>query len=79
MRTTLNIEDRLLQTAKRLAASRNQTLGSLIEDALRRELPRQRSATRPELPVFRGGRGPRPGVDLRSNRAMEELFDGTRR
>lgn len=74
MRTTVNIDDRLLQTAKDLAAARNQTLGSVVEDALRRELSRERPATGPALPVFRGGNGPRPGVDLRSNRAMEEFF-----
>ena len=74
MRTTVNIDDRILQTAKDLAAARNQTLGSVVEDALRRELSRQRDATRPDLPVFRGGNGPRPGVDLRSNRAMEDFF-----
>jgi len=28
-----------------------------------------------ELPVFRGGNGPRPGVDLTSNRALYELLD----
>ena len=75
MRTTVNIDDRLLQTAKDLAAARNQTLGSVVEDALRREMSRQRGATGPDLPVFRGGNGPRPGVDLRSNRALEEFFD----
>jgi hypothetical protein len=74
MRTTVNIDDRLLQTAKEFAAARNQTLGSVVEDALRRELSRQRSATGPGLPVFRGGNGPRPGVELRSNRALEEFF-----
>ena len=74
MRTTINIDDRLLQTAKELAAARNQTLGSVVEDALRRELSRQRPATRPDLPVFEGGNGPRPGVDLRSNRALEDFF-----
>jgi hypothetical protein len=74
MRTTVNIDDRLLQTAKALAAARNQTLGSVVEDALRRELSRQPAATRPVLPVFEGGNGPRPGLDLRSNRALEDFF-----
>jgi hypothetical protein len=27
------------------------------------------------LPVFTAGTGPRPGVDLRSNRALAELLD----
>ena len=74
MRTTVNIDDRLLQIAKDLAAARGQTLGSVVEDALRRELSRQNPTSRPELPLFTGGNGPRPGVDLRSNRAMEDFF-----
>jgi hypothetical protein len=74
MRTTVNIDDRLLQTAKDLAAARNQTLGSVVEDALRRELSRERPTAGPALPVFRGGNGPRPGIDLRSNRVLEDFF-----
>jgi hypothetical protein len=27
------------------------------------------------IPVFRGGTGPRPGIDLTSNRALYEVLD----
>jgi hypothetical protein len=29
----------------------------------------------PAIPVFRGGTGPRPGIDFSSNQALFELLD----
>lgn len=76
MRTTVNVHDELLAAAKLRARERGVTLGALIEDALRRELAERDSPPpRLDLPVFRGGSGPRPGVDLTSNRALYELLD----
>ena len=75
MRTTVAVDDHLLAAAKRRAQDRGQTLGQVVEDALRRELA---EPLRPEpiaVPVFRGGNGPLPGVELRSNTAMRELVD----
>jgi len=76
MRTTVSISDELLVGAKRLAAERGQTLGQVIDDALRRELavPAQRGP-RPPVPVFDGGSGPVPGIDLTSNAALHEALD----
>lgn len=76
MRTTVSIADELLATARERARGRGQTLGEFIEDALRREVavPAQRSE-RPPVPVFHGGTGPRPGIDLNSNRALHEALD----
>lgn len=74
MRTTVAINDHVLAAAKAAARRRGLTLGRLIEDALRRELAQP--ATRPpEVPVFRGGTGPMPGVELDSNRALIDLID----
>jgi hypothetical protein len=39
-------------------------------------LQAQPTADRPTIPVYRNGRGLRPGVDLSSNRAIHELLDG---
>jgi hypothetical protein len=78
MRTTVAINDQLLRAAKTAARRRGYTLGRLVEEALRRELARQGGVRPPEVPVFRGGSGPQPGVDLRSNRAMLELVDPAR-
>ncbi len=75
MRTTLAIDDHLLAAAKRRARERDQTLGQVVEDALRRELGESSRRKPVEVPVFRGGDGPLPGIDLRSNRAMRELLD----
>lgn len=76
MRTTVAIDDELLTAARAAARRRGYTLGRLVEDALRRELAEPSGGSPPPLPVFSGGIGPRPGVDLRSNRALAELLDG---
>lgn len=76
MRTTVSISDELLAAAKRRARERGQTLGDVVNAALQRELSDVGApAEVPAVPVFRGGTGPRPGVDLRSNRALSEALD----
>ena len=76
MRTTVSISDELLAAAKRRARERGETLGEVIDAALRRELSQpDRTEERPAIPVFRGGTGPRPGIDLTSNRALHEVLD----
>jgi len=76
MRTTVSIADELLDSAKARAKERGVTLGTLVEDALRRELslnaePRERVP----VPVFDGKTGPWPGVNLNSNRELQEFLD----
>lgn len=76
MRTTLSISDELLAAAKRRARERGQTLGAFVDAALQRELSDEdRPTAAPPVPVFRSGTGPRPGIDLRSNRALIEALD----
>ena len=76
MRTTVSISDELLAAAKRRARERGQTLGQVVDAALRRELAADRApAPGPPLPTFRDGTGPRPGIDLSSNRALHEALD----
>lgn len=75
MRTTVAIDDNLLAAAKTRARQQGATLGELVEAALRRELADREPAAIVPLPVFTAGTGPRPGVDLRSNRALAELLD----
>jgi hypothetical protein len=75
MRTTVSIDDHLLARAKDRARQRGVTLGKVIEDALRTDLSRPPAGDPPPIPVFRGGGGLRPGIDLSSNRAIQELFD----
>jgi hypothetical protein len=78
MRTTVAINDQLLTAAKAVARRRGYTLGRLVEEALRRELVQHNQVRPPEVPVFRGGTGPQPGVDLRSNRALIDLIEPAR-
>jgi hypothetical protein len=75
MRTTVAIDDRLLVAAKRRGRERGQTLGQVVEGALRRELAAPVPSEPVAVPVFRGGNGPLPGVDLRSNKALREVLD----
>jgi hypothetical protein len=77
MRTTVSISDELLAAAKRRAHERGQSLGEVIDAALRRELADPRPPERHPVPVFRAGTGPRPGIDLTSNRALHEALDET--
>jgi hypothetical protein len=75
MRTTVRIDDRLLQQAKSCATQRGLSLGQYLEDAIRRDLTR--AAPKPRavsLPAFPAGK-PRPGVDLRSNRSLFDALD----
>ena len=76
MRTTLSIADGLLEAAKARARATGQTLGAVVEAALRRELLTPATEQeRPAVPVFHGSGGPRPGVDLTSNVALHEVVD----
>jgi hypothetical protein len=76
MRTTVSISDELLAAAKRRARERGQTLGEVVDAALRRELAATAEhGDRTPVPVFHGGSGPRPGIDLSSNRALHEALD----
>ncbi|HUR85118.1 MAG TPA: hypothetical protein VMY78_07225 [Solirubrobacteraceae bacterium] len=76
MRVIISIADELLESAKLRARERGQTLSGFVEYALGRELSRtDRAADRPAVPVFRGGNGLMPGVDINSNRALQEFLD----
>ncbi len=80
MRTTLDINDRLLKEAKGYAASRGQSLKALVEDALRQRL-HARAGKRPlasVIPTF-SGKGLQPGVDLTDSAALLELMDAESR
>lgn len=76
MRTTLDINDRLLAEAKRLAASRGVSLKALVEEALRERLHARggRSLAKVRLPTF-SGNGLQAGVDLTDSGALLEVMD----
>lgn len=75
MRTTVNIDDELLARAKVQAARTHRTIGSVLEEALRRML--DESADRPApvvLPDFSYPGGLRAGVDLYDKESMAQVL-----
>jgi hypothetical protein len=76
MRTTLNIDDKLLDAAKDQAALRGMTLGSYVEDAIRNHLSSPTATVPvPAIPLFTRGNGMRPSIDPASNRSMSDALD----
>jgi len=79
MRTTVRLEDALLEQAKHEAARRGKTLTALIEQGLRLALAeprRKRARPRVKLPVCRLGGGVLPGVDLDDGSALLDRMEG---
>jgi len=82
MRTTVRLDDALLQQAKREAVRRHETLTALIEQGLRlvlahSQLPRRRK--RVTLPRCKAGGGVLPGIDLNNSAAVLDLMEGRHR
>jgi hypothetical protein len=78
MKTTLDINDRLLASAKVAAAQHRTTLTRLIEEGLQLRLRAQTpvpSTERVRLPVFKGGGGLVAGLNPSSNRSMLDALD----
>lgn len=74
MKTTLNLDDALMQAARERARRMGVTLTTLISDAVRRTLAEQAPAEfRLDLPVTQGRR--MPTVDIDSSAALEEYLD----
>ncbi len=73
MKTTLDINDTLLATAKSLAAKQQTTLTRLIEEGLQLRLRSSRAASKAskrKIPVFKGRGGLVAGLNPLSNKAM---------
>lgn len=80
MRTTITLDEGLLEAAKRRAARLDQTLDWVIADALRRELHEGDPADAAvALPDFAYEGGLLPGVDLDDKTAIETLLGDGRR
>ncbi|MBI3916096.1 MAG: DUF2191 domain-containing protein [Betaproteobacteria bacterium] len=73
MKTTLDINDTLLASAKALAAKQRTSLTRLIEEGLELRLRSSRvaaKARRRTIPIFKGRGGLVAGVNPVSNKAM---------
>ncbi len=79
MRTTISIEDSLLEQARELSRQRSCSLREVIEEALRVSFAENRKASLPHksmpLKTFRGN-GLLPGVDLASSASLLESMEG---
>ena len=79
MRTTVRLEESLLERARQEAERRGVTLTSLIEQglqlALRRPLRRSERTTM-TLPECRAGGGIRAGVDLDDSASLLDRLEG---
>lgn len=78
MRTTVRLDDALLEQAKREAARRGETLTSLMDKGLRLVLAQRPKAPRRRvaLPECRAGGGMLPGVDLSDGAAVLDILEG---
>jgi hypothetical protein len=80
MRTTILLDDALYRDTKAAAAATGRTMTSLIEDALRERLARRapsgKKPRRARLPVSRGTKGLRPGIDLDDSAALLDAMEG---
>ena len=77
MRTTINLDERLLGQAKALAARHHRTLTSVLEDALREVLGRAADAPprrRLKIPASDREPGTLPGVDLDNSAALLDMM-----
>jgi hypothetical protein len=78
MRTTISIEDSLLQKAKKISYERRCSLRTVIEDALRAAFAKERKPSRsgPPRPLktFKGT-GVQPGIDLSSSAALLDAME----
>lgn len=76
MRTTLDLDDRVLKRAKREALERGETLTRFIEEAIRRHLvePLQLPPYRLTLLTKKGEA--RPGVDWDDRDSIHEHMEG---
>jgi hypothetical protein len=79
MRTTVRLDDNLLEQVKKEAARQGRTLTSLIDEALRQALAQSRQRTpkkRVRLPVSRESGGTLPGVDLNDSASLLDVMEG---
>ena len=78
MRTTIRLQDKLLEQAKRKAAEEGRTLTSLVEEGLMIILaePEQDERQRTVLPVSKASGGILPGVDINNSASLLDVMDG---
>ena len=74
MRTTLNLDDQLLISAKHRALEENVSLARVIESALRESLTKPRALQETIRLITASGPGVKPGVDLDNGRSLLDIM-----
>ena len=75
MRTTVNVDEKLLDLAKDRAREEGLSLGVLLEKSLQHYLALPEPAAGPPIPVFHGDTGFAPGIDPSSNVSLFDAAD----
>jgi hypothetical protein len=75
MRTTLNLDDQLLISAKHRALDENVPLSQVVENALREALSKPRKNRDAVSLITVAGSGLKPGVDLDNTRSLLDVMD----
>lgn len=75
MRTTLNLDDHLLISAKHRAVEESVSLACVIENALRESLAKPRAMRGTIRLITASGPGVKPGVDLDNGRSLLDIMD----
>ena len=76
MRTTLNLDDRLMRAVKRVAAETGRTMTEVIESSLREGLRRRRRSTGYRLGMVTVEGRLRAGVDLTDRDSLYDFMEG---
>ena len=76
MRTTINIDDDVLKSARQRALEEGRSLGDLVTEALRVGASRAQASSRPRFEAVTGGEGGTlSGVDITDNASVRALLD----
>ena len=74
MRTTLDLDDHLLISAKHRAVEESVSLACVIENALRESLAKPRAKRETIRLITASGPGVKPGVDLDNGRSLLDIM-----
>jgi hypothetical protein len=79
LRTTVRLEESLLEQAKVLAAKQNKTLTSLIEEGLCKVI-KEAQTVKPRrkivIPISKQTGGTWPGIDISNSAELLDIMDG---
>ena len=77
MRTTIRLDDQLLEKAKQYALSHGTTFTAVVEDALRAKLITRRTSHKQSAIKLKtvSGQGVNPGVDLNDSASLLDLME----